>query len=315
MNLRIVIAISLLPAAIAGDLSLHSELGQPGWLKVDHGYIIGFARVARETGHDAIEAFDGAGRRVLGVDVRGQIPEAAQITLYDVALRPGGPLVAGGVIRKTDNRLDAVLLYFKWDGALIRKIDLPVEQEINRLAIDEDGTVWTLADYSGRDDETRGPLVFQYDGTGQLLKGLLRRTDYRTGFQEGGSIGGVAGFGFTREGIWFWQPARHRMTIITRDGRVLSRVSIPLPDPRKDRNLHPPELDSIALLPSGQIAAGIGPDYVPIGAYLSNGKHFVRASSERLRLIGVDGEDFVFLKLYRPESGLLEIVRERVPHV
>src|ERR1700683_539436 len=74
-----------------------------------------------------------------------------------------------------------------------------------------------------------------------------------------------------------------------------------------------PEADLLALLPSGQVAAGIvspWPD-VPTGAYLSKGKHFVRSSSQKLRLIGIDGLDFVFLKQF--DAIQFEIVREPLP--
>ena len=125
--------------------------------------------------------------------------------------------------------------------------------------------------------------------------------------------GGVVGFGLTQDGFWFWQPTRHRMTVVSRDGHVLSQKSVTLPRSQvhKSRS-HPPEADLLALLPSGQVAAGIvspWPD-VPTGAYLSRGKHFVRSSSQKLWLIGIDGLDFVFLKQQEPGSVQFEIVRE-----
>jgi hypothetical protein len=177
--------------------------------------------------------------------------------------------------------------------------------------------VWTLTDYFGRrDDDTAGPLIFAYDRAGRLIKGLLRRTDYPAGFKESPQTGGLAGLGLTGDGFWFWQPSRHRMTVVSREGHVLNQMSVTLPKSQvhNSRN-HPPEADLVALLPSGQVAAGIvspWPD-VPTGAYLSRGKHFVRSSTQKLPLIGIDGLDLVFLRQSESSSGQFEIVREALP--
>jgi hypothetical protein len=100
-------------------------------------------------------------------------------------------------------------------------------------------------------------------------------------------------------------------------GTDLRQMSVALPKARGGKKrVPPPEASMVALFTSGQVAAGIAspwPD-VPTGAYLSKGahkgKHFVRSSSQKLRLIGIDGSDFVFLKLGEPGSGLFEVAWE-----
>jgi hypothetical protein len=298
------------PAAV----SLRLGLAEPGWFKVSHGYVVAFNRTQKIPSRDSIEVFDREGRRVARVDVLGQLPGAAEVTLDDVSVRETRPIVAGATIRKADGGLEDMLLYFTWEGLLDRSVSIPPEQEINNIELDENGNVWTLTDYFGRrDDDTAGSLIFVYDHTGHLMKGLLRRTDYPAGFKKGPLTGGVVGFGLTQDGFWFWQPTRRRMTVVSRDGHVLSQKSVTLPRSQVHKSQsHPPEADLLALLPSGQVAAGIvspRPD-VPTGAYLSRGKHFVRSSSQKLRLIGIDGPDFVFLKQYEPGSVQFEIVRE-----
>jgi hypothetical protein len=298
-------------------VSLRLGLAEPGWFKISHGYVVAFNRAQKIPSRDSIEVFDREGRRVARVDVLGQLPGAAEVTLDDVSVRETRPIVAGVTIRKADGGLEDMLLYFTWEGLLDRSVSIPPEQEINNIELDENGNVWTLTDYSGRpDDDTTGPLIFVYDHTGHLMKALLRRTDYPAGFKEGPLTGGLVGFGLTQDGLWFWQPARRRMTVVNRDGHVLSQKSVTLPRSQVHKSQsHPPEADLVALLPSGQVAAGIvspWPD-VPTGAYLSRGKHFVRSSSQKLRLIGIDGLDFVFLKQHEPGSIQFEIVREPLP--
>lgn len=313
--LTILVAFLLLRTVGADQRSvtLRTGLAQPGWFKVSHEYVVAFDRVQKLPGLDSIEVFDREGRRVVALDVLGQLPGAIEVVLDDAAVRSGGPLVAGATIRAKDGGLQDVLLYFTWRGELERCVAIPPEQEINNIDLDEDGNVWTLTDYFGRKDETTGPLIFAYDPSGHLIKGLLRRTDYPAGFREDARRGGLAGFGVIRDGVWFWQPSRHRMTVVSRTGEVLKQLSIALPRSHADRSrAHAPEVDFVALLPSGQVVAGIvcpWPD-VPTGAYLSRRKHFVRSSPQHLRLIGVDGSDLVFLKLGEASSGRFEILRE-----
>jgi len=314
----LVILVALVRAGIAEQaaVSLRSGLAEPGSLKFSHGYIVAFNRTQKLPGRDSIEVFDREGRRVVALDVLGQLPGVSQVALDDISARPARSLVAGATIRKLGGGLQDMLLYFTWEGLLERSIGIPPEQEIDNLDLDEDGNVWTLTDYFGRrDDDTTGPLIFVYDRTGRLVKGLLRRTDYPAGFKEGRLQGGVVGFGLTHDWVWFWQPARHRMTVVSREGRVLKRISVALPKSRIDKSQghpHPPEAVFVALLPSGQVAAGIAcpwPD-VPWGAYLSRGKHFVGSSSLKLWLLGIDGLDFVFVKEGDSGSGRFEIVWE-----
>ncbi len=123
-------------------------LPEPGLdQEVDHGAVLVFNRVQKAAGHDAIEVtVDRDGQRVIGVDVRRQLPDSAEVSLYDVSFLPGGPLVAGAVVRKTDKSLQDVLLYFNREASIDQasRSNLPLEQEINNLEIDSDGSVWTL---------------------------------------------------------------------------------------------------------------------------------------------------------------------------
>jgi hypothetical protein len=185
-------------------VSFRSDLAEPGWFKTSHGYIVTFNRTQKLSGRNSIDVFDREGRRVVALDVLAQIPGAAEVTLDDISIGTGRQLVAGATVRKADGDLQDMLLYFTWEGLLERSLSIPPEQEINNLDLDEDGNVWTLTDYLGREDDTNGPLIFVYDRMGHLVKGLLRRTDYRAGFNEGPTKGGLAGFGLTPEGAWFW---------------------------------------------------------------------------------------------------------------
>ncbi len=308
-----VIALARTGYAEPAPVSIHSGLAEEGWFKVSGGFLVAFNGTQKYPRINSIEVFDRQGRRLAGLDVLGQLPGASSISLDDVAAREGRAIVVGGTMRNAAGGLQDLLLYFSWNGRLERSVYLPPEQEISKIELDEEGEVWTLTDYFGRGDDTKGPLIFVYDGTGKLLKGLLRRTDYPAGLREDPRRGGVSGFGLTVDGVWFWEPARLRMTVINRSGKVLKQESVALPKSHLGQSRsNPPESSFVGLLPSGQIATGIiSPLHdVPTGAYISRGKRFVRGSDETLWLIGVDGTDFVFLKPAGPGSNEYQVLRE-----
>lgn len=298
-------------------VSMRSSLAESGWFKVSHGYIVAFNRRSQKLrGRDSLEVLDREGRRVVTLDVLGQLPGVVELALADVSISPADRvLVVAATVRRMDGGVQSMLLYFTPDGLLERGLDIPPGREINRIDLDEDGNVWTLTDYFGRGDDTTGPLIFVYDHTGHLIKSLLRRTDYSAGFREDPRKGGVVGFGLTDNGVWFWQPSCHRMTVVSREGRVIRQMSVALPKPRADRlHANPPQAVVVALLPSGRVGAGIVsplPD-VPAGAYLSKGSHFVRTSSQSLWPIGVDGLNFVFLKQGEHGSDRFEVSWEPI---
>jgi hypothetical protein len=214
-SLLLILVASVLPrtgSAAPAVVCVRMGLAEPGWFKVSNGHVVAFNRTQKTPSRDSIEVFDREGRRVARVDVLGQLPGAAEVTLDDVSVREARPIVAGATIRKAHGGLENMLLYFTWEGLLDRSVSIPPAQEINKIELDESGNAWTLIDYFGRrDDDTAGSLIFVYDHTGHLMKGLLRRTDYPAGFKEGPLTGGVAGFGLTQDGFWFWQPTRRRM--------------------------------------------------------------------------------------------------------
>jgi hypothetical protein len=161
---------------------LHSRLPVSGWFKVSGGYVVQFERLQKAAGHDSLEVFDRNGQRVWGLDVLAALGDSVNVALSDIAVRRGGPVVAGATVKRRDGRVQALLLYFAMNGGLARSLLLPPEQGINNIDIDAAGNVWTLTDYFGRDDDTRGPLIFEYDGAGRLSGTLLRRTDLSGGF-------------------------------------------------------------------------------------------------------------------------------------
>jgi hypothetical protein len=132
---------------------------------------------------------------------------------------------------------------------------------------------------------------------------------YPAGFAERATTAGVTGFGISSAGIWFWQPAPHRMFVVGSQGEILKQTSIALPKcPVKG---HPAEVDTISLLPSGRLAAAIAcPDGVTGGAYLSAGKRFVKSASGALQLIGVDGDQLVFVRRLSTDERVIEMFQK-----
>ena len=84
-------------------VALRSGLREPGWFKVSGGNVIEFNRTQHAPGVDSVEVFDREGRRVLGLDVLKLLPGTSEVVdLDDVSSRPGGGVVVGATVRKSD---------------------------------------------------------------------------------------------------------------------------------------------------------------------------------------------------------------------
>ena len=338
--LRTILGSALLLSAVpsqAQQVTVHSRLPEPGRFKMSGGFLVQWDVNAKDPASDAIEAFDPNGERVFGVNLFKLLPSAKTISIEDVAARRGQPLAVAAAIREKDDRVRAVLLYVRWDGALVRSIDLDASREIGWLEFDEAGNVWALTGYLGRKvwadtnaagiDCPLGPLILAFTRDGQIARSLLKQSDFPDGFQESQAIGGSVSFGVTQETIWFWQPVRHRMIVVDRASSSVKRISTPLPVSRSwlvrashSRSARPLAVPQIevgfsAFLPSGEVLANImaaEPD-VPSGLYLSRGQRFQKSAVNSPRntyLAGIDGSEFVFVSIPTPGSNDFQVIRQ-----
>jgi hypothetical protein len=334
-----IVASALLSAAVQAQaqqtqqVTVHSRLPEPGRFKTSNGFLVQWNGNAKDPASDAIEAFDPNGERVLGVNLFKLLPSARAVSIDDVAARRDQPLAVAAVISEKDGSVRPVLLYVGWDGELVRAVDLDPSREIGWLEFDEAGNLWALTDYLGRkvwaDTNAAGincplgPLILVFNREGQIARSLLKQADFPDGFQEGQAIGGRVSFGVTKETIWFWQPVRHRMFVVDREGLSAKRISASLPVSRSwfvriahIRNAAAPiEAGFSAFLPSGQLLANIisaEPD-VPSGLYLSRRQRFQKSavhSPGNTYLAGIDGSEFVFVSIPRPGSNDFQVIRE-----
>lgn len=293
--LLILISAFLLPAE-----PVHSLLPQPGTFKTSDGLVLHWNGNPIDRTREAIEAFDRNGVRVFGINVYKLLPSAKAISIYDVAVLRNESIAVAAVTRETDDRTRAWLLQLGWDAKLIRVTELDAAKEIGWLDFDESGNMWGLTDYLGervRKDTIYngvpcplGPLILVFSPEGKIVKSLLKQADFPDSLREGSAIGQVS-FGLTKDKVWFWQPAKHRMIVTDREASSVDRISIPH---ARTWNLGGRTL----LTPNGEIVQDLhSPTPTVRGIYLAGGGGRVEkfGQPQNASLVGMDGSEFVFL--------------------
>jgi hypothetical protein len=136
----------------------------------DRAFLVG--RGEAQSGRDStIEVLDPSSKRLASCNVARALRQIdssyADVSIYDVSARnPGYIAVAAFYARTVGDRV-ALLLYFGWDGRLLRRLVLERHPEIEKLEIDESGHLWALHDF---DRENPTEFVFtEVDSSGSVL--------------------------------------------------------------------------------------------------------------------------------------------------
>jgi hypothetical protein len=144
--------LSIIPSEMPGQTSALKVSTRPGsteapqkfenglqifWRNED--FAIGPSRPASNS-DSTIEVFDPS-RKIVAVCNLTKIideadPKITDVSVYDVSARYPGYIAASAVYARTAGTPVALLLYFSWDGSLIRSVVLDQLPQIDKLEID-----------------------------------------------------------------------------------------------------------------------------------------------------------------------------------
>lgn len=213
----------LLAAPVEGrsqnpTLVIAHPFGMDGPQKFDNGLQI-FWRdstsgqpIEDEADPDApVEIFDNDNHQLAALRVAPAIvaidPTFTSVSIWDVSARKPGFIAVAAVYARTKLPNVAVLLYFNWDGILLRQTAISA---IHSLEIDGRGHVWALNDF---DSENPSKFVFsEFDATGSVMRGILK-PDPKWSTNESTSTGGQTSFGTTSGHIWAWLPESRTLIV------------------------------------------------------------------------------------------------------
>ncbi len=255
-----------------------------------------------------IRIFAGAERELavclLARTIRSFDPNFTGVSIYDVSARQPGFIAVAAVYSKAKNDPVALLLYFDWNGSLLRRVALSNRPEIQSVEVVSADQVWTLNDFDPMD---RSRFVFtEFDRNGTVIKEAVRsRRSWST--EEGMSKGGQTSFGVIGNCVWAWLPKSQ--TFISFDsltGRTETKhTGFPRLDQSSARYAR-----QAALLPNRQLLMDIG--WVRQGKRSArwftwspqSGWQQVHSPFGNRCLYAVEGNEVIFMASEKPPNSL-----------
>jgi hypothetical protein len=213
--------------------SLEHQQRYRGW-KAEGGLVLSWRALSRDPTANQIDILDRKSRPVVSLNVLRPVPDAAEVSVYDVSARRGQMIAVAAVYRSKYPKMirpAAALLIFDFNGELLSTFALEPSREISRLEIDDNLNVWTLTSHSDDKDPSQVPMVVEYDSSGKIARELLARSTFplhARSIREDPSIGGLSS-GHDSGVFWFWLPGSTELvTIRTYDGTTaVEKTNLP----------------------------------------------------------------------------------------
>jgi hypothetical protein len=228
--LNLMVRVVFAAAIISGLSAATQQIGtlktqQAGSVKAENGVIIAWTPKASDASTNQIEIFDMKGQPLVSLNILRATPEAKRVSIYDVSALPNKVIAVAAVYGRGDGgpAVDT-LQYFSFRAELLSFFLLQPSREIARLAVDKDENVWALSRSSAGGDTSLLPMVVEYSRGGQVLKQMLRRSDFPGNEQilrQDPGVG-VVQFGYSEGWLWFWLPGSTDIVVAdTTNGTVL----------------------------------------------------------------------------------------------
>jgi hypothetical protein len=200
-------------------------------LKLDRGQIIAWEDQSKDRGADQIKVYNRQGNLVTKISILRLVPEASEVDIDDVAITPGGMIVVPATFGRGRGALPApTLLYFDLKGRLLSAVALLPSRPISRLAADEDSNIWTLTEGAALKDPSSVPMLVKYDSMGNVMRELLKRSEFPADAVVNSNDIGVTGFGYDNGVVWFWTPGSQDLVTVDVSRGSFTKVHTGLPN-------------------------------------------------------------------------------------
>jgi hypothetical protein len=205
-------------------------------VKTENGLILAWnaqSDVAKKPDLSIFSASDG--KLLLTTSVLATIPDARDISIYDVSARRSGHIAVAivGVRKAPPHKLAAGLLLFNWEGHVTNAIALDPAHGIQMLEVDDADTVWAVGVTAAGQPVDKVPLIIRYDPSGNVVGAYLTRSMFPFHayvLEEGPEIGELS-FGITESSrVWLWLPYYNSLVTISTVTGAVSKETTGLPD-------------------------------------------------------------------------------------
>ena len=230
-NMKIVLFLLLfLPFSSPGQ-QMGTFQFRPGMRRHASNGLIASWKGNQTSSKDEIQIYDFKSNILAHFGVLQLVPDAKTASVWDVAVKPGGPIAVGVVYAKPGGVQNALLL-FGLDGKLQKVFALAPSRGIQLLEFDDYSNIWTLTSSSGDKPPAQVPLLVEYDLAGREIRKLFTRDAFpiHATLTKASHESGYASMGFAAGTLWVWLPgSTDLITVKTLSGEA-SRVTTGLPD-------------------------------------------------------------------------------------
>lgn len=201
------------------------------FFKIDRGYILGW-EVGTNSQHvaDQIRVYDEQGHLITKISLLPLVAEATAMDIDDVAVSPSGTIVVAATYSRGPGTFpSSILACLDLTGKLRSAVALLPSRQIAKLAIDEESNVWTLTESATRKDPTTVPLLVEYDSAGNVLRELLKRSQFPAEAEINREDIGFVGFGYESGRVWSWSPGSQDLVTVNVSSGAFTKVHTGLP--------------------------------------------------------------------------------------
>ncbi|HLW82288.1 MAG TPA: hypothetical protein VKS20_09635 [Candidatus Acidoferrales bacterium] len=299
----VLFAVLIVPTCARGQVE-GTIGGRPAhrWIKSENGLLLFFnRREARDAASSEVQVFGKHGEPVVSFALLPLVSGAETVQTEDVSAVPGKRIAVYAAYAKADGSVAYVLLYFDFNGSLLRAFAVDPTRDIDALALDDSLNVWTVTAAGGQ-DPSRAPMVVEYSDTGSVVKQLLPRSEFPKDAkmtEQSSQIGALAA-GYNSGTFWFWLPASAELVTIRTSDSAVTRTPLSLPPPPSDGRSWPQTLSREA---SGDVVLSMGETTEPHTVqYIWSQKtrtwsEFEPTSCQGDWLLGADGNQEIYVDL------------------
>ena len=286
--------------------------------KVDRGMLLCYKKWADSPpGAPNVSVFDGNGRQTAGN--RLWLVGAAKVEIKDVAVAPGGAIVAVGSAISPSGSMTGYLVTMAGSQSVVRVVQLKTSIPYQVCAA-PDGSYWTLmgppVDFDGDKNKDYETLL-HINSAGQVSGGFLPRSGFKTKADPAVPTDeGAPGLFCGKSGVSAYIPASGEWITVDGSGNVVTRVQIALVPFVKTSQFDIPfkyaQMLSMAMTDSGAVYGGFQDERGPMlfrldqSALTWSRMHPENTTSGKsfTLLLGADRDSLVFEESYHDGSML-----------
>jgi sugar lactone lactonase YvrE len=140
-----------------------------------NGFLIGY-----DSDHATVRSFDSGGKLV--TQTKLVLPEAAVVSINDVAAWTDGRLVVSASIKSVNGALASAFIYLNAGGTVTRIVRTTPFAAF-RIAVSTDGTLWAVGRVHNNnfEDEPSHDVLHHFDANGVFLGSLLASDTFASG--------------------------------------------------------------------------------------------------------------------------------------